>query len=132
MLGLLDLGMDIDEINDLLASFNDYLSPQNYFMTTLGGNCHKSGLEFKVKLKCIEEGLPAGNPLVHSVDELKRKSLKKLNDLYKKRILKNKKPIVVSLCSGFLRENENDEQIFQGLREKNSSVTKIKNMGITQ
>ena len=130
MLGLLDLGMDIDEINSLLASFNDYLSPQNYFMTTLGGNCHKKGLKFKDKLKCIEVGFPSGNPLVHSVEELKKKSMKKLDDLYNNRVLKNKKPIVVSFCSGFLRKNEKEEANFSGSSGKKFKCDTTKKHGL--
>ncbi len=130
MLGLLDLGMNLDEINHLLNSFNDYLSPQNYFMATLGGNCDKKGVKFNKKLKCIEVGFPVGNTLVSSAKDLKEKSKNKFSEIYNKRILQKKRPLVISLCSGFMKDSEKEEANFSGINGKTFKCDTTKKHGL--
>jgi hypothetical protein len=130
MLGLLDLGMDLDKINNLLNSFNDFLTPQNYFMSTLGGNCDQQGIKFNKNLKCVEEGFPIGNTLLNSKEELKNKSKIKFNKIYKNRLLKNKRPLVVSLCTGFLKESENEQANYSGKNGKTFKCDNTKKHGL--
>ena len=61
---------------------------------------------------------------------MKRKSKEKLSDLYRSRLVDKKRPIIVSMCTGFLKEDEKEEANFSGSNNKQFKCDETKKHGL--
>ena len=122
-LSLMDLGMNVVEINKMLDSFEEALSPSQYLMSTLGGSCDKKGIKFPKDLMCVQKVFPSLKLRREPKDVIIKKSKAQLQKYFRDSIQKRERPLMISLCTGFMRLNENETANFSDDRYNRSCDT---------